>query len=306
MKQLFEKTCAVAALSLMLCSGAAYADGVGYVGLSFGSNDGSNPNDAEQERAYSATLDAAYAFGIGANQTLVVEGSYRADHYGTVILNREIEDQLQIGVHYLFDIAGGSAQSFGGGLKLGGFASYGSAPHVDGTPDETYKVVLAGLEVIYSPNWFGDSLTIFGQIGLGDAVGQGSNNSSDGFNDGTFGRLGVSYSGIKNTTLTLEGEVARSKSYEDSDEPGDFSAYRISGVTQLPFKANLAVTYGMNFGIYDAENDPDYIKETSFNLGLRYTFGKRATRNSTNLARAGIIGLPTLPLRASVFTPGLD
>jgi hypothetical protein len=62
----------------------------------------------------------------------------------------------------------------------------------------------------------------------------------------------------------------------------------------------------MNFGLYNAINDNDYIKETSFNLGLRYTFGKRASRNSTNLARAGIIGLPTLPLRASVFVPGLD
>lgn len=307
MKQLFEKTCAVTALSLMLCSGAAYADGLGFVELSFGTNEVNNPEDNFKERAASVTLSGAYMFGIGANQHLIFEGLYRSDHYPELVSDdNKIEDQLQIGVHYLFDL-GGAAQSLGGGLKLGGFAAYGSAPHEDNAPNnENYKVVIAGLEAIYSPTWFGNNLTIFGQIGLGDAVGVGGNNSSDGFNDGTFARLGVSYSGIKNTTLTFEGEVARAKSYEDSDEPGDFSAYRISGVTQLPFKANLAVTYGMNFGIYDAENDPDYIKETSFNLGLRYSFGKRASVNGTNLARAGIIGLPTLPLRASVFTPTQD
>jgi len=304
--RVLRKTTTVLTLVCALAGATtASADGIGYVGLSFGSNDGENPRDVEQERAYSATLDAAYAFSIGNNQTLVVEGSYRSDHYGRIILNRQIKDQLQVGVHYLYDLSG-IAQSIGGDLKFGGFAAYGSAPHIAATNNENYKVVFGGFEAIYSPNWLGNSLTIFGQIGLGDAVGRRDNNSSDGFNNGTFGRVGVSYSGIKNTTLTLEGEVARSQSYEDSTEPGDFSAYRISGVTQLPFKANLAVTYGMNFGSYDAENDSDYIKETSFNLGLRYTFGKRASRNSTNLARAGIIGLPTIPLRASVFVPGLD
>jgi len=312
-------TTAVAIIGLVIGTGATFAEGTGYVGLSFGNNEAENPEDNFSEKAVSATLDTAYAFGVGNNQTLVFEGMYRSDHYPQFVSdNNKIKDQYQIGVHYLYSFGGSnqsSGDSFGssagssggifgggggGGLMLGGFAAYGSAPHEDSAPNnENYKVAIAGLEAIYNVNEY---FTVFGQIGRGDRVGS-RNTSSRGFDGGSFARLGVVYDWMRGTRFTLEGEVGKSDRYEDNSEPGDFSTYSISGETDLPFiNDRLSATYGMRFALFDAENDSDYLKETSLNLGVRYKFGKK----SSNLARAGIIGLPHIPLRASVFTPTMD
>ncbi len=300
-------------IGIMIGAGSARADGLGYVGLSFGTNQANNPQDNFSERAASVTLDGAYGFNIASNQKLVIEGMYRTDHYPEFVSdNNKIEDQIQIGAHYLFNFdfgdqsSGGNSSSFGslggfggGNLMLGGFAGYGSAPHNDSSnSDEDYKVAFGGLEAIYNVNEY---LTVFGQIGRGDQL---NTSNSNGFDGGSFARLGVVYDWMRGTRITLEGEVGKSDRYEDDDEPGDFSTYSLHGETDLPFiSKRLAVTYGMRFALFDAENENDYLKETSFNLGFSYKFGMN---KSNNLARAGIIGLPHIPLRASVFTPTMD
>ena len=103
--------------------------------------------------------------------------------------------------------------------------------------------------------------------------------------------------------LTLELEGAHAARYEDDDEPGDFGAIYVGGVTALNNPA-YQVTYGIRSSFYDAgPDDGDRTEETQLSLGFRYVFGGA---KPGSLERNGILGSPYLPLRASNWTPSVD
>jgi len=280
-------------VGMVLSVTAATAQNVGYVGLTFGYNDAEDPADNDRDSSTSVTLDGAYAYSFGSGNTLVFEGSYRNDNYDlNIINNREIEPQYQFGLHYLRDL--------NSGLKAGGFLSYGMAPHSG--LNEDYKVGLIGIETIYDTN---RKFVLFGQLAYGDSFDNPDNStqSSFGFHRGKVLRAGAIYTGFGKTDISLELEYGTSISYEDSDEPGRFYSVALGGETQLSANSNWVANYEIRYAYFDAKTDPDDIDETSINIGFRYLFG---ARKSSGLAKAGIIGLPYTPLRASVWTPKMD
>ncbi len=266
------------------------AQSVGYIGAEYGNNLGLNPNDVESQESNSGTVSGAFAFTFG-NATAVLEGNYRTDSYDSGIANSPFDvtpgPQSEAGIHLLFDVGSSS--------KLGGFAGYGTAPTDPFTSAFSYNVAYAGLEAVHAVN---DRLTLFAQAGYGDNP-EKATTASGGFREATFGRIGASYAWSDRTTVIGEAEYGGNSYYEDSDEPGDWWTVALSGETTVGSSGNLAITYGVRYASYDAINDPDYGNETSVNLGVRYMFG---AGSRAELVNAGIVGLPWLPRRASLWT----
>lgn len=281
-------------VGMALGATAATAQDVGYVGLTFGYNDAENPDRANGTgSSTSVTLDGAYAYSFGSGNTLVFEGSYRDDSYDpNIVGGMEMEPQYQIGLHYLRDV--------NSGLKAGGFLSYGVAPHSD--PNEDYKVGLIGVEAIYDTN---AQFVLYGQLAYGDSFDNPDNStqSSFGFHRGKVLRAGAIYTGLEKTDISLEFEYGASVSYEDDSEPGRFFSVALGGETQLSANGKWTTNYGIRYAHFNAQTDGDSIDEASISLGFRYMFG---ANKSSDLAKAGIIGLPYTPLRASAWTPEMD
>jgi hypothetical protein len=270
-----------------ITASAASATGSGYFELSYDAFSAYEHDNEDEDSSNSGTISGAYAFEIGSGQSIILEGIYHTDEYGTSIYEADtIAPQTQVGVHYMYTL--------NSGMKVGAFAGYGDAPHED--DDEHYQVAFGGVEAIYAVS---PDLTLFGQVGLGTSLDADALESS-GFLGGTFLRIGATYSGMDSTALTLDMEIAGSSEYEDDDEPGSFLSVGLSGITSLTADDTWSATYGARYAVFDALGDSNSISETSLNLGIRYAFG------GTNALDAGIIGLPYTPLRASVWTPTMD
>lgn len=286
---------AVTAAGFLSCASPTMAQGVGYVGLTFGYNDAENIDNDDRDYGNSVTVDGAYAFRFGGSNTLVFDASYRSDGFDDVIDELDVEGmapQYQIGAHYLRDVTSNA--------KLGGFLSYGVAPH-DNLLNEDYKVWLLGVEAIFDVS---PQVILFGQLAFGDSIDNPDNSTQDsfGFHRGKVVRAGAIYTGLQNTDISLEFEIGGSKAYEDDDEPGRFYSVALGGQTALG-GSNWAATYGVRYAGFAAREDGDAIDEMTASIGFRYIFG---ANKPSDIARAGIIGLPYTPLRASAWTPAMD
>ncbi|PHS72639.1 MAG: hypothetical protein COB22_04730 [Cycloclasticus sp.] len=275
--------------ALVIYGVAVQAEPVGYVGASIGQSWAENHSDDDNKRAGFGSVNGAIADSISSTGTVVLEAELREDKHSADILDNgdDMKLQYQIGVHYLHDI---------GENKIGAFVAYNETPHYGG--DEDYRTALVGVEGLFT---VAPETTLFGQLGYGHAKNDGA--SSRGFEDGYFVRVGGAYTGFENTILKLEAELAGTEEYEDSHEGGDLKKYNFLGETGINSDNSLAVTYGVSYGTYRASGDDDNVEETMVNLGFRYYFGGTT---ATKMHNAGIIGLPTLPARATSWVPALD
>jgi hypothetical protein len=273
----------------MLFSNTIQADTFGYGGVSVGLSKARNTqDDNEGQRAHFRSVDGAIATELGANGIVVLEAEIRRDtHTKDIIDGDDNERGYQVGAHYLHDIDGN---------KLGVFLAYANTPHND--DNEDYRTVFGGIEGIAT---VAPEAMVYGQLGYGDAHNDGS--SSFGFSGGRFVRIGAAYTGIANTVLKVETEVAKTVSYEDEDEPGYLRMYSLSGETGVNADNTLAVTYGYSHGKYKAGGDPDTLQENMVNVGVRYYFGGTT---SAKALKAGLIGLPSIVSRATSWVPALD
>lgn len=275
------------AFAMVMSAGVQAAGTVGFVDLTFGLSKADDPQRKEVHAGF-GSLSGAVAIPAGANGTVALEGELRHDnHQGYIVDGNDMGTQGQLGAHYLHDFSG---------KKLGGFLAYADADHDGG--NEHYQSYLFGVEGIAD---VAPAVTLYGQVGYANALND--NESSGGFDKAWFGRAGVAYSGFSSTLVKFEGEYARSKDYEDNNEDGRFWKLSLGGETSISAVKNLAVTYGVSYGSYDAKGDSDKIKETSVNVGIRYYFGGTS---STAALKSGLIGLPTIPLRAMSWTPAMD
>lgn len=275
---------------------SANAEGLGYVELTFGSATASNHADDEKEYSTTGSLKGVYAYRLDGGHTFAIEGLYRNDTYPRVITdNEKIEPQTQIGLHYLYDVTSS--------LKIGALAGYGSAPHDDDGSDanenENYKVSYGGIQSVYDT---GSGFHLFGQLAYVDSASN-DNLSSTGYDNGYVARLGVTYTGFSGSAFTIEAERGKSSSYEDHGESGDFGTFHVGGVTNFGKESDWAVTYGARGSVFDALDDPDIIKERTYYVGIRYAFGGKQPQD---FVESGLVGVPYLPLRASVWTPAHD
>lgn len=275
------------AFAVLLSGGVQAAGTVGFVDLSFGIS-GADVKDRKEVHAGFASLSGAVAIPAGANGSVVLEGEYRRDnHKGSVVDGDDMEYQAQAGAHYLHDFSG---------KKFGVFLAYADADH--DADNEHYRTLFGGIEGIIGVS---PTVTLYGQAGIGDR--RDDDQSSEGFNDGKFARLGAAYSGFANTLLKLEGEYGATDSYEDSNEEGRFWKLSLGGETGIAAVKGLAVTYGISHGVYDAKNDNNKVEENQIHVGIRYYFG--GTTSAAAL-KAGLIGLPSLPARSMSWVPALD
>ena len=284
-----HKRCLLAstiACSLMLTN-TAQADFIGFGEITLGHSDASDP-ERDGNSAGFYEISGAIATPVGSRGTAILDAEYRQDeHSGDIIDDDDMDDQYQIGIHYLHDFSGN---------KFGAFIAHGGATH--DSNNEDYKATFGGIEAILSLD--ADTL-VYGQLGVGDA--DNDSESSSGFEDGSFARIGLGFTGFGSTLLKLELEKGSSDEYEDEDERGKFTSVSLTGETSFGASKNLAVTYGVSRGTFDASNDDNKIQENSIFVGFRYYFGGT---NSKAAFKSGLIGLPTIPTRAMSWTPGLD
>ncbi len=263
----------------------------GYIGLSIAYGYLDDTYYAENSFVTAGQIEGMYSFALGNNRG-VIEGMVRYEDYSNegVFWGSPPDLSAQIGGHYIASLANG--------MTIGGFAAYGYAPH-DSDPDELYQVVFGGAEFTKP---IGTNIVAFGQVGYGTTLNSAALDSS-GFYNGYFVRAGASYTGLGNTILTLDLEYAATAEYEDDDEPGEMWSGSLSGVTPIGMGGQLVATYEARYGWFDALNDDDSADETTIELGIRYMFGGSTSKD---LLDAGMIGLPYIPLRASVMTTVQD
>jgi len=269
----------------------AQAERFGSLGLSYSNHAGESLDDDLRETSHGVTLDYSIGWTLAEKHRVIVDALYRTDTYSSEMAEGDpYGDQAQIGLHYQYVLSDR--------LSLGLFGGHGRADHDD--PREDYIVNFIGVEGIYDA---GNDVTFFAQLGSVDSPNSESQSSS-GYDSGQIYRLGIAYTGIERTSILFDLEFGQSKEYEDDDEPGDFLVVGLSGETLLKSNPNWSINYGVRFGNYDAKNDPDDIKETTFTIGARYNFGR--ARGNVDRVENGLIGLPYTPLRASAWTPALD
>lgn len=275
-------------LALMTSHGVHAASSIGFVDLTFGLSKAENTDDAEDESAGFGSVSGAVALPVGNRGTVVIEGEIRKDtHDGDIVDGNDMKTNGQLGTHYLHDF---------GGHKFGAFLAYADANHKG--DDEHYNALFGGIEGIAN---LSPAFTLYSQLGIGNR--RDDDQSSQGFDNGKFVRIGAAYSGLALTVLKLDAEYGNTDSYEDDQESGLFWKVTLGGETLIPAAKGLAVTYGVSHGTFDAEADPDIVKETSFHVGVRYYFG-----GATSVAalKSGLIGLPAIPLRSMAWVPALD
>lgn len=277
------------ALAFFMNNGVQAAGTVGFADFSLGLSHAKDASNTDYQSNGFATLSGGVAIPAGASGTVVLDADLTKDNTGgEVLFGAGMKTpQGQVGAHYFHDI---------GGNKLGAFMAYADADHDGG--NEHYKTFFGGIEGITAVS---PVVTLYGQAGYGNALND--NESSGGFDNGWLARAGLAYSGFANTLVKVEGEYARSKDYEDSNEDGRFWKIALMGETELGAVKGLAVTYGISRAVYDATNDPNMVTENQVKVGVRYYFGGT---NSLGALKSGLIGLPSIPLRASSWTPALD
>ena len=243
-----------------------------------------------RSRIFAPSIEGAYAFVLNNNAAIVIDALVHFDAYTSDM--HDFDDSLpqyQASAHYLHPL--------GEKLIVGGYAGYGFAPFDDS--DEEYQVGFIGGTVVYKAS---DVISIFGQAGYGtsfDAVVM----SSAGFFNGYTVRAGVIYTGLANASIRAEAEYASTERYEGPDEPGEMWTVAVLGESQLAVMENMAVTYGVRYGSFDALTDSDLANETTVSVGFKYMFGGATTDRFTEI---GYVGSPYLPLRGSFWTPTMD
>ncbi|MBL4872844.1 MAG: hypothetical protein JKY41_05480, partial [Rhodobacteraceae bacterium] len=156
-KQILLMTTA-AVFTIAASAVSATGAGAGYIELGFGALSAYDFNGEDRDSSNSGSITGAYAFEIGSGKTIIIEGGYYTDEYGTSISEADtIAPQSQIGVHYMYTL--------NSSMKVGAFAAYGDAPH--DAADERYQVAFGGVEAIYT---ISPDLTLFGQVGVGTSL----------------------------------------------------------------------------------------------------------------------------------------
>lgn len=275
-------------LAVMTSQGVQAASTIGFVDITYGKSKATSVDDGVTDKAGFYSLSGAAAIPVGAMGTVIFEGETRRDsHEGAIVDGDDMKSSRQLGTHYLHDF---------GGNKLGAFLAYADAKHA--AVNEDYSAIFGGIEVIVNMPY---SFTLYGQGGSGDE--NDGDQSSEGYKQGKFVRVGVAYSGIPHTLLKLDHEEGKSAAYEDLGERGAFKKSSLMGETGIPAVKGLTVTYGISRGEYDAKRDPDLIEETSYYVGIRYYFGGAT---SVTALKSGLIGLPSTPMRSMAWVPALD
>lgn len=282
----------LASAALAICLGTvtpALAQTFGQIGLSFGMQRGANPDNGPPETHSFPQIDGAFGFSGGGAFNFIVEASNRTDAYTTSLISGTPSTaETNLAGHVWFDL--------GTQAKIGAFGGYAFATNAD--PRERQTVTYLGVQAVQDMS---RDLLVFGQIGAGTSGPVGTK-LSYGFHNGVFARAGIAWGGLANTSLRAEIEVAASPRYEATSEPGMFRSLMIGGETAFG-GGNWAATYGVRTALYDALGDPDMLEETTITAGIRYTFGGKGAQERL---RAGMIGTPLLPVRATTVTPMMD
>ncbi|MCU0904919.1 MAG: hypothetical protein MUE83_13755 [Tabrizicola sp.] len=277
----------VAFVTLVVSASVATAQD-GYIGLTFGNYTVKNPENGNYN-GRNTMVDGLFRWNLGSG-AVVIEGSRGSDSINpSALYGTEMTTQKHFALH--------SVHKVGSAATISGFYGRGAAPHDSAFDD--YALVYGGIGASYAAS---PTFTVYGQLGMGDAPNDATTDSF-GFSGGEFGRIGVSYTGLANTAISMEWERGFSESYEDSDEPGSFGSLFLGGVTAIPAAPEFQVTYGIRNSFFDARNDSDRLSETSASLGFRYVIGGKAPGD---YVREGVLGSPHVPLRASNWTPALD
>ena len=180
-------------------------------------------------------------------------------------------------------------------VTLGGFLGYSMADH-ENSDSERYETFYQGVEAHFD---IGSSAIGYVQVGLGDE--KSVDQSSGGFVNGKFGRIGLIHQTAQGAALGLEFELARAEDYEDEDENAYFRSLALSYEQEL--NANFNWIAELRHSYVSVPEDGDALKETSIYLGLRKTFGDKTPGA---LQRAGFIGDPYLIKRNGVYVPATD
>ncbi|MCB1367920.1 MAG: hypothetical protein KDK00_09165 [Rhodobacteraceae bacterium] len=278
--------------ALAFCIGATapvQAQTFGYAGIGYGVQRGANPDNGAPETHGFGQIDGAFGFGGTRAVSFIIEASTRTDAYTTsLITGTPSTGETNLAGHVWYDP--------GGRTRVGAFAGYAFATNPN--PNERQTLAYLGVQAIQD---LGRDLLVFGQLGTGTSGPVGTKNSY-GFYNGVFGRVGIAWGGLANTSLRAEFELAASPRYEAASEPGMFRSLMIGGETAFG-GGNWAATYGVRTALYDALDDPDKLEETTITAGIRYTFGNKGAQERL---RAGMIGTPLLPVRATTVTPMMD
>lgn len=283
---------ALSQTALVICLASALpaaAQTFGYAGFSLGLEHGENPDNGPAETHTFPQIDGAIGFGGGGAVSFIAEASTRRDAYTTGLINgTPSTGETNLAGHIWYDL--------GGRAKIGAFGGYAFAANAD--PNERQTLAYAGVQGVRD---IGRDMVVFGQIGAGTSGPVGTKNSY-GFHNGVFGRAGVAWGGLANTSLRIEIELADAPRYEAISEPGIFRSLMLGGETAFG-GGRWAATYGIRTALYDAVTDPDMLAETTVTAGIRYTFGGKGAQERL---RAGMIGTPLLPVRATTVTPMMD
>ncbi len=293
----FRTACLAVAAFAGTASGGL-AETFGGIGLGFGTTYSREISDfGDENTAVTATIAGEIGTRVAERWVLGLAGTYRRDErdYSCTDCFEADEDpqqQYTLALHALYDLSDTT--------RIGGFLDYGRAIPRDAPTSNEYDYVLVGAQ---AQHFVTDSLLMFGQIGLGDKVGNGQD-STEGFNDGIALRAGAVHLLPRDSYLRGDIEFAATHSYIDGDDRGRFLGASVEYGRRLGANSPLYLTAGLNLARFDSTTENDDLHDIEAMVGLRWTFGNTAYRD--RWAKGIEIGTPRLPVRASGWTETLD
>jgi len=263
---------------------------VGEIGLGLGWN-WIDEDDGDGASVYLSTINGSVAFPVGNFYIFALDAYARYDDFSDDAdfdSNEDPEFEYSFGAHFLRDMSADT--------RLGFFTAYGDTRPQDWDKDDSYDVLMGGVEY---QHFVSDKLLLFTQLGYGRSLRDGED-STEAFGEGGFiSRAGGTYFVNEQTALTLDFEAAFAAHYVDSDDAGLFYGVTLGGETQLSEGSPLYLTYFARYDFIDATDD-GWIEDVQAGVGIKYLFGAGSSKEA---ARAGkSIGTPRMPIRGSAWT----
>lgn len=272
---------------------------VGHLSVTSGLNAVRDLEDGQSndENVAFLDVDGSFSLAVSDDMSLIVDGMFRKDFFGGSQFDlsagpddvESLDWQFMVGGHWLANVGEAS--------RVGVMGGYGDSSNAE---NESYSLMILGVE---GQTFIDSNLMVYAQAGWGDQIS--GDQSDQGFQNGVFGRIGVTYFVADHTALNMDIEHARVAEYIDGSDAGRFTSVALNGETVLPFEeAPLSILYRAGFNNLDATTEGDKAKEWEVGLGLKFAFGVTSPREAA--LAGGSLGMPSLPIRASHYTSTLD
>lgn len=266
---------------------------IGEFGIAAGVNKATIETD--EANPWFTQLDGSVTLPVLENKLLIFDAFARYDDFessGNISNGEDPAWEFSIGSHFL--------QQFTEDTRAGFFLGYGDHLMQDKGINNSYNVLMGGIEV---QSFVREDLMLYTQLGYA-TKGRNGEDDDEGLDNTLIGRVGGSYFPTETSSISLDFQAAHNDSYIDGNDSGRLYAALLSYERLLNTETPIYLTCFGQYNFFDTTTEGDTAREWQVGLGLRFYFGANSPKDA---ARKGMsIGIPSLPTRASAFTESLD